>query len=150
MLPGFHGHLISECFLESQLQKDAEHRDTAYVRRRLAAWRRPCRSLGPSSSALAIFEVAGAPLLHALGFASPSDVEVHDGGLVSATVGRGSPRIGLLVAPWGNRLDALWRPAVIDAAHRSAAWCLLFNGTHLRIVDAARLHSRRYAEFDLD
>jgi len=31
-----------------------------------------------------------------------------------------------------------------------SAWCLLFNVSHLRIVDARRLYSRRYIEFDLD
>ena len=33
---------------------------------------------------------------------------------------------------------------------RSARWCVLFNGTHLRLVDAARPHSRRFVQFDLD
>src|SRR5262249_3203013 len=29
-------------------------------------------------------------------------------------------------------------------------WCLLFNGQHLRIVDAVRLFARRHIEFDLN
>ena len=40
--------------------------------------------------------------------------------------------------------------AVTEALHRSAAWCLLFNGIHVRIVDATRLYARRHLQFDLD
>jgi N-6 DNA Methylase/Eco57I restriction-modification methylase len=150
MLPGFSGHLVSEFFLESQLAGGPESLEAARVRRQLATWRRECRSLGPSSSVLSLLEVGAAPLLRALGFDPPSNVEHRDRILVSATVGRESQRVGLVVAPWGHRLDPLWRPAVTDAMRRSAHWCLLFNGTHLRIVEAGRLHSRRHAEFDID
>ena len=44
----------------------------------------------------------------------------------------------------------MWREAVTESIERRAPWCLLFNGTHLRIVDAGRLFTRRYVEFDLD
>ena len=33
---------------------------------------------------------------------------------------------------------------------RATRWCLLFNGLALRLVDAARPHSTRFTEFDLD
>src|SRR5262249_7549793 len=42
-----------------------------------------------------------------------------------------------------------WRAAVIEARRHGADWCLLCNGTHLRVIDAGRLYSRRFAEFDL-
>src|SRR5207302_1639144 len=56
----------------------------------------------------------------------------------------------LLVTHWGERFDPLWRVAVIEAARRAASWCVLFNGTHVRLLNAARLFSRRFTEFDLD
>src|SRR5439155_22758181 len=55
----------------------------------------------------------------------------------------------LLVAPFGQRLDRFWRPAVTEALRRHARWCIVFNGTHLRIVDAGRVYARRFVEFDL-
>ena len=58
--------------------------------------------------------------------------------------------VALLVAAWGERLDPLWRVAVTQAMRRFASWAILFNGTHLRIVDPARPYARRYLEFDLD
>src|SRR2546425_1372327 len=61
-----------------------------------------------------------------------------------------SHNVALLVAAWGERLDALWRVAVTQAMRRFASWGLLFNGTHLRIVDSTRPYARRYLEFDLE
>jgi len=61
-----------------------------------------------------------------------------------------SHNVALLVAAWGERLDPLWRVAVRQAMRRFASWAVLFNGTHLRIVDATRPYARRYLEFDLD
>ena len=54
------------------------------------------------------------------------------------------------MAGWGARLDPFWRPAVVEAGRRGASWCVLFNGTHVRLVNARRLYSRRYVELDLD
>jgi hypothetical protein len=153
MLPGFGGHLVSELFLESRLAAGIERfepADAERVRRRLTAWRQGCRSLGPSSSVRALLEAAAGPLVEALGFEPPSGVDDTDPKLAAAHARCGSHHVALLVAPWGERLDPLWRPAVAAAIRRSASWCLLFNGTHLRVVDAARLYARRYLEFDID
>ncbi len=56
----------------------------------------------------------------------------------------------LIVAPWCEPLELLWRFGVTHAMHRSTRWCALFNGISLRLMDAARPHSRRYTQFDLD
>ena len=69
---------------------------------------------------------------------------------LAATLHEATRAIALLVTSWGEPLDPLWREAVTEAIQRRAPWCLLFNGTHLRIVDAGRLFTRRYVEFDLD
>jgi hypothetical protein len=58
--------------------------------------------------------------------------------------------VAVIVTRWGERLDPLWRDAVTEGIKRSAAWCLLFNGVRLRLVDAARVYARRHLEFDLD
>ena len=87
----------------------------------------------------------------ALGFGAPTQVEMTEpsGAAFAATVRAGESVVAVLVTPWGERLDSFWRLAVVQAMRRSAAWCLLFNGTHLRIVDATRLYAHRYLEFDL-
>jgi hypothetical protein len=105
--------------------------------------------LGPASSVQALFEAAAAPLVEALAFERPAAIERLDSILV-ATIRAGRHPVLLMVAPWGDRLDPLWRVAVTQAMRRSASWTLLFNGTHIRIVDAGRLYARRFLEFDLD
>jgi hypothetical protein len=60
------------------------------------------------------------------------------------------PPVALAATLWGQRLDPLWRAAVVRAHQQSCHWALLFNGTHLRVVDAARPYSRRYLQLDLD
>src|SRR5262249_35800293 len=54
------------------------------------------------------------------------------------------------VTAWGERLDAFWRVAVTHALGLAARWCLLFNGTQCRLIDALRVYARRYIEFDLE
>ncbi|OFV91761.1 MAG: hypothetical protein A3G76_14305 [Acidobacteria bacterium RIFCSPLOWO2_12_FULL_65_11] len=152
MIPGLSGHLVSEAFLEAYLPTigNAEtNRLIDRVYRELVAWRRGSAALGPASSVHAMLQVGAAPLVAALGFDPPSDIRPADRSI--AAVLRGGPRpTALLVASWGDRLDPLWRTAVTEALARSAPWCLLFNGTHLRAIDAARLFARRHIEFDLD
>jgi len=150
MLPGFAGHLVSEHFLEnvvSDVVSDGEHIDLA--RKQLVRWRRDCEWLGPASTVHTLFEAAAVPLMESLGFDAPSRVErAH--GCVIATLNADREPIVLVVAAWSERLDPLWRTAVIESIRRLAAWSILFNGTHLRIVDASRAYARRFAEFELD
>src|SRR5262249_6333331 len=72
------------------------------------------------------------------------------GAVLAATLSRDRRPVALLVAPWGSRLDALWRTAVTEALRRNAPWCLVFDGARLRVFDASRLYARRFIEFDLD
>ena len=148
MLPGFGGHLISESFLERFL---ADRPATGVDERRadLVRWQRQMRSLGPASSLRGLFEHGAEPLIVAVGLARPTGVEIGTD-FVLASLSAGSERLTLIVAHWGARLDPLWRPAVVEAGRQGAAWCLLFNGTHLRLICANRLHSRRYVEFNLE
>src|SRR5215210_4157464 len=161
MLPGLCGHLVSGFFLERELSaastlavalpglREPWRRVDTDVRARLARWRRSCRWLGPATSVDALLEAAAAPLAEVLGFQRPEAIERLDT-IRIATIRAGGHPVVLLVAPWGDRLDPHWRVAVTQAMGRTASWTLIFNGTHLRLVDAGRLYARRFLEFDID
>src|SRR6266576_5848122 len=149
MLHGFAGHLLSETFLEAVLTGAPQSDDRQCAYRDLIAWRRRIWDLGPASSLRTMLTVGAEPLAAALGFEPPANI-CPGKCTVAATLRDGSRAIALLVTPWGQPLDSLWREAVTEAIQRLAPWCLLFNGTHLRIIDAGRLFTRRYVEFDLD
>ncbi|PWT85569.1 MAG: hypothetical protein C5B57_02665, partial [Blastocatellia bacterium] len=151
-LPGFSGHLISQSFLETALTEGwDEPRRTAMARGReaIVRWRRSGEWLGPASTVQTLWHTAAVPLVNALGFERPTAVE-HIDSVLAGTIRAGAHPVVLLVAPWDARLHALWRVAVTQAMRRSAVWSLLFNGTHLRIVDAGRLYARRFVDFDID
>ena len=150
MLPGFGGHLVSEFYLERLvLERDDVRAKAHHVRSSFENWRRQSAQLGPTSSPRAMLELGAAPLMQLLGGDPPSSAEPFDRG-VAATVRFDSAPVGLIVTTWGGRLDPLWRAAIVRAIDCGGAWSLLFNGSHLRVVDAGRLYSRRFAEFDLD
>ncbi len=147
MLTGFSGHLVSESFLEHYLAQQAP-RDLTGERRRFAAWRRECRGLGPASSLRALADVGMEPLARLLRLAPDA---MEHGPEIALCVGRASSHpVALAACSWGERLDPHWRRAIRFAHAHGATWALLFNGTHLRIVDAARPYSRRWVQFDLD
>lgn len=149
MLTGFGGHLVSEDFLEQQLRRHAGHKPAARVRSQFRRWRERQRLLGPASSVRTMLEAGAEPLAQVLGFDAVTDVELS-ADVASATLRVETAIVVLVVTRWGERLDPLWRPAVVQAHQRGASWCLLFNGTHLRLIHATRVFSRRFAEFDLD
>jgi len=149
MLPGYEGYLVSGAFLERQSAAGADVSTLDERRRRLAEWRKRARALGPASTPHAALQVSMAPLADLLGFDAPTHVEPIASALAATVTAAGRP-IAVVVTPWAERLDPLWRPAVTLAIRRSAAWCLLFDGLRLRLVDASRLYARRYLEFDLD
>ena len=146
MPAGLSGHLLSASFLEGRL-------GTAEVdvrsRRRFAAARQAAGTLGPASSLRSLLDAGAAPVIGALGFGPPQDVERVEAGLAS-TFAAGGERVALIVAPWASPLDLLSSTSLRQALVRSARWCALFNGTHLRLLDAALPYSRRFVQFDLD
>jgi hypothetical protein len=153
MVPGLSGQLISESFLESHaLAREQHGRDdkAERVRRDLLAWHERCRHLGPASSVRMLLEVGAGPLVMLLGFDAPSGTTVVNGMCLGATIQAGPQPVGLLVVNYGERLETFWRAAVTHALGGSARWCVVFNGTRLRVIDATRLYARRYIEFDLE
>ena len=93
-------------------------------------------------------EIGIEPLVRLLGFPGLEDVRYGEH-TAAATLG-GVRTVAVLIAGWADPLDGLWRLAVVEARRREAEWCLLFNGLHMRLVDAGRVYSRRYVDLDLD
>ena len=93
-------------------------------------------------------EIGIEPLVRLLGFTGLEDVRYGEH-TAAATLG-GLRTVAVLIAGWADPLDGLWRLAVVEARRREAGWCLLFNGLHIRLVDAGRVYSRRYVDLDLD
>ena len=148
MLTGIDGHLLSTAYIEHGLPAAGESPEAARARRALAAWRGACTTLGPASTPRTILQSA-APLFAALGFEPAERLEPTEPAIAATLRSRGGS-VALLVSPWAEARDPLWRLAVTRAAQRSASWCLIFNGLQLRIVDAGRLYARRHLEIDLD
>jgi hypothetical protein len=150
MLAGFTGRLISEQFLEGQIQQvgDLEARAAA-LRRTLVEWRRGCRELGPASSVRALTERGAHPLARALGFACGGAADIANGASVICASADRDPVV-IVVTTWGEALDPAWRVAMRAAARLGAEWCLLFNGVAIRLIETRRLYSRRHLEFNLD
>ena len=149
MIAGFSGHLISEQFLEQRLADVRGQTSAESFAAELGRCRRGQLLLGPASSLRALTDAAATLFVNALGFQSLSDVAFFDHAAV-ATVRADHAHAAVVVTHWGERLDPLWRLAIVEARRRGAAWCLLFNGIRIRVISASRAFSRRFAEFDLD
>jgi hypothetical protein len=148
MLPGIDGHLLSSVYIERWLPAVGESPQAARARRALVIWRAACATLGPASTPRTMLQSA-APLFAALGFEPAERLEPAEPA-IAATLRSRDGSVALLVSPWAEARDPLWRLAVTRAAQQSVSWCLIFNGLQLRIVDAGRLYARRHLEIDLD
>lgn len=153
MLQGLSGALLSRDALRVSIPQ-ALHgllgEDTRpAARARLRAWHRAAHAaLGPTAGARTVFDVVAHPLAETLGFAAavrqpaaaPPYALLQAGGRDAAV---------LLVTAWGGDAGAAWRDAVRRGIGHDVRWCLCANGPSLRVFDAVRVYSRRYAEFDL-
>ncbi len=149
MLPGVDGRLLSIAFLERRLAAEGSLESIEPLRRDLIEWRGRAATIGPASPTRTQLQSSAAPFFAALGFESPSAVQTAGPSLAATLRSNGRP-VALLVAPWGEAFDPLWRLAVIEAGRRGARWSLLFDSRRLRIVDSGRVYARRHLEFDLD
>ena len=149
MIPGFGGHLLPEDFVEERLRSTQARAAGLELQRAMKTWCAATASLGPATGLRALVDAASLPLLERLGFAAPGLAVIHREHATVPCLGGHAP-VALLAFPWGTALDRHWRTAVVDGQRLGARWCLLFNGTHLRLVSASRLYSRRYTEMHLE
>jgi hypothetical protein len=148
MKTGIDGHLLSTTFIDQQLTSAVDALAVSRAHRSLVAWRTACATLGPASTPRAILQSA-APLFAALGFDAAEQLAPVESA-IGATLRSGGSTVALLVSPWADARESLWRLAVAHAGRRSASWCLIYNGLHLRVVNAGRLYARRDLGIDVD
>src|SRR5688500_2733925 len=149
MLPGISGSLIAGAFLESVVLPEllaAGGTNTAQLRALCRWWRRTERSLGPASGARAIVDLGAIPLAELLGYRI-QQLEPHAGGFVGALRADAPSTVVLRTTTWNADADVAWRDTVRAGRTAGARWGLVYTGTTLRIVDAARTWSRRTVDF---
>ncbi len=149
MVPGLGGRLVSHAYVEQHLlpslARSGDRAGIAGPGRQLAQWwRHVNRSLGPASSARAIFDVAVASMLEILGHHMPA-MASHDWGL-TGSIGRAQTAI--VVLPWAASLDSAWTHVLRTGLASGARWAMVTNGRSLRIVDCSRVWTRQSVEFD--
>ena len=150
MVAGFGGDLISHAYVEQELLPAAaglpSERLASFERQLARWWRQVSRSLGPSSSARTVLDVAVTPLLQLLDHDRPV-VTPHPLGLCGSVAGS---EISIVALPWSSPVRTAWR----DAAKRGLAdhtpWAMVSNGRSLRIVDCTRTWTRLGLEFDFE
>jgi hypothetical protein len=155
MIPGLTGTLLSHDALVRAIPEAMGARldpdGGLQARRRVHGWHARIRhEMGPAWSARMVFDRLAVPLCEALGF-HVTACGSESGRLMRATIGvEGRPVAGLLVTGWGQDAAAPWRESVRHGIGGALGWCLCITGPRLRLLDARRTYSRRFAEFDID
>ena len=149
MIPGLRGSLLSHDALEADGRSTGMDPDASSALRELGAWQaRIQHEAGPVWPARVVFDRIALPFCRAFGF----DV-IPVGGDLRACRGllqhQGITIAALAAFGWGQDAATTWRESVRGGIGASARWCYCFAGPTLRIYDARRTHSRRFAEFDL-
>ena len=120
------------------------------VRRAVRAWHVPLRSaLGPTASARVVFDRIALPLAACLGFRSVVMNQPGSAPYALLQIGDGTCAAVLLATAWGEDAAGAWRDAIRRGIGHNIRWCLCVTGPAVRIFDATRTYSRRFAEFDL-
>ena len=153
MTPGLSGSLLSREALARVVPKALggllDEEGSAPARRRMRErYSSVTRSVGPTASARTILDVVALPLTTQLGFSAVVvNHKTHAPYALLRAGGRDAAV--LLVSAWGQDAGGAWSAAVRRGIGHDVRWCWSINGPSLRLVDAARTYSRRFAEFDL-
>ncbi len=148
MVAGLTGSLLSHEVLNAVAT--ARDADGGPVRAQRAWHARVAKEMGPASSARSVFDRIAVPLLQNLGFrvvptGARGDVCLH------AQLETGGRTVAVLVVTdWGRDPSTAWRESVRLGIGITVRWCLCLTGPVVRIFDASRTYSRRYAQFDLE
>ena len=150
MIPGLSGTILSHDALKAASLTASASAEAVAVHRLLLRWQlHLSRNGGPAWTARRVFDEVSSPFCTALGFQVvplTSDPATAAGLLQAA-----GDVVALAIArPWGQELGAVWREGVRRAIGAGVRWCYCFNGASLRLFDAARTHSRRYIELDIE
>lgn len=149
MIPGLSGSILShEAMLASRFAAPADG-GAAPARRALSRWYAALvRVAGPTWTARHVFDRISVPFCNVLGLevvATTTSRECVHGQLLA----RGSIVAVVVASGWGADPAGMWRESIRLGIATDVRWCLCFNGPVLRLFDAQRTHSRRYAEIDL-
>jgi hypothetical protein len=149
MIPGLSGSLLSHDAISGTAAM-AGRPNAAEAHRDARRWHAVvAREMGPASSARAVFDRIAVPLCTTLGF-HIVPVPAESGRLFRAVLeARGSVVATLLSTEWGRDPAAAWRESVLHGIGTGVRWCVCVTGPTLRIFDARRTYSRRFAQFDL-
>lgn len=157
MLTGFRGSLVAEGCIQPRAIAAQHDRAVDIAHRTFTVARRASVSLGPASSLRRLCELGAEPLLHALGYGVCDPVTrplASRAGRVPAScvlhARAGAVLVPWCVTSWASRLDPHWRTAAVSAREVGSRWAVLFNGTHLRLMDGAARDTARWVEIDLD
>ena len=143
-----HGSLLSHDALET-LPARALDSDATRARRAVIKWHAEVeRDAGPAWSARTVFDRVAVPFCSAFGI---SVLPLGgDGRVCRGLLKRQNSALGIMAAfAWGEDANATWRESVRAGIGVNARWCFSFTGPVVRIFDASRTHSRRFAQFDL-
>lgn len=154
-IPGLSGSLLSADALAGAIPEALgpalDRAGAAAIHSRIRAWhRRVSATMGPATSARALFDRLAVPFLTELGFTADI-APVERGGLFRGILeGSGHPCAALIVTPWGGDAGSAWREGVLHGIASGLRWCFCITGPALRVLDARRTYSRRFAQFDLE
>jgi hypothetical protein len=149
MIAGLTGSLLSHDAL-SELVFDHDG-GIAGAERALQAWHgRISKEMGPANAPRLVFDRLAAPLLQQLGFRVVPIGGRADTCLYAQLEVDGRTAAVVVVTAWGQDPSSAWSDAVRLGIGHTVRWGVCITGPLLRIVDAARTYSRRYAQFDLE
>ena len=149
MIPGLSGSLLSHDALALHALTTAGGVEASRMSGLIRSWHAEVmREGGPAWTGRSVFDRIVAPFCAVLGFhvtpQSADSAYVH--ALLQAN---GSVVAVAVAAPWGRDHATSWRESVRRGIGAGVRWCFCFNGPSLRLFDARRTHSRRFAELDL-
>ncbi len=150
MIAGLSGSLLSHDALAGAV-RSAPPLDAADSHRQVRTWHAAVvREMGPASSARAVFDRIAVRLCAALGF-RVTPVAGASGRSLQAVLESGETVVAsLLATEWGRDPAAAWRESVVHGIATGVRWCFCVTGPALRVFDARRTYSRRFAQFDLE
>jgi hypothetical protein len=150
MIAGLSGSLLSHDAVRAVVTA-AGCAGAAEAHRQVSAWHAVVlREMGPASSARAVFDRVAVPLCRALGFRVTSLALDRTRSFHGGLEARGRVVATMFATEWGRDPAAAWRESVRTAIGAGVRWCLCITGPVVRIFDARRTYSRRFAQFDLE